>query len=173
MTTQMLRKFALPLFAAVALMASGLALAANLGQPAEKPILTVIGKIAVTNKDGAAQFDRAMLESIGLVSFTTSTPWYKEPVSFEGVPLAKVMQAVGASGDKLLAVALNDYSAELPMEDISKYNVILALKRNGEYMPVRDKGPLFIVYPFDSNPDLKNQKFYSRSVWQVARLEVR
>jgi hypothetical protein len=168
-----LRKLALSLFAAVAVLASGFALAASLGQPAEKPILTVSGKIAVTNKDGVAQFDRAMLESIGMTSFTTSTPWYKEQVSFEGVPLAKVMQAVGANGQRLVAVALNDYSAELPMEDIAKYNVLLALKRNGEYMPVRDKGPLFIVYPFDSNPDLKNQKFYSRSVWQVARIEVR
>src|SRR5690349_10340884 len=116
MNMQTLRKFATPLFAAVALMVSGIALAATLGQPAEKPILTVTGKIAVTNKDGVAQFDRAMLEQIGLVSFTTSTPWYKEPVSFEGVPLAKVMQAVGANGQSLKAVALNDYSAELPME---------------------------------------------------------
>lgn len=173
MFTHSLRKLALPLVAAVTMLASGLALAAVLGEPVEKPILTVQGKIANTNKDGAAQFDRTMLESIGMVSFTTSTPWYKEPVTFEGVPLAKVMQAVGAKGDRLMAVALNDYSAELPMDDIAKYNVILALKRNGEYMPVRDKGPLFIVYPFDSNPDLKSQKFYSRSVWQVARIEVK
>jgi hypothetical protein len=156
-----------------AFLASGLAWATTLGQPVEKPILTVSGKIANANKDGTAQFDRAMLESMGMVSFTTGTPWYKEPVSFEGVPLAKVMQAVGAKGDKLVAIALNDYSAELPMEDIAKYNVILALKRDGEYMPVRDKGPIFIVYPYDSNPDLKNQKYYSRSVWQVARIEVK
>ena len=47
------------------------------------------------------------------------------------------------------------------------------LKRDGEYMTSRDKGPLFIVYPYDSNPDLKNQKFYSRSVWQVAKIEVK
>jgi hypothetical protein len=173
MRTHSLRKLALPFFTAMAVLASGLALAAGLNQPAEKPILTVQGKITNVNKENAAQFDRAMLEKIGMVSFTTSTPWYKEPVQFEGVPLAKVLQAVGAKGDKLVAVALNDYSAELPMEDIAKYNVILALKRNGEYMPVRDKGPLFIVYPFDSNPDLKSQKFYSRSVWQVARIEVK
>jgi hypothetical protein len=51
--------------------------------------------------------------------------------------------------------------------------VLLALKRNGEYMPVRDKGPLFIVYPFDSRPELKHQRFYSRSAWQLARLDVR
>lgn len=161
------------LFFAGVVASAALAATGALNQPAEKPILVVSGKISVTNKDNTAQFDRTMLESIGMVSFVTNTPWYKEPVTFEGVPLAKLMSAVGASGDRILAVALNDYSAELPMEDISRYNVILALKRNNEYMPVRDKGPLFIVYPFDSNPDLKNQKFYSRSVWQVARIEVK
>ena len=59
------------------------------------------------------------------------------------------------------------------MEDVTRYNVILAVKRNGEYMPVRDKGPLFIIYPFDSNPELKSQTYYSRSVWQVAKIVVK
>ena len=50
---------------------------------------------------------------------------------------------------------------------------MLALKRNGAYMPVRDKGPLFIVYPYDSSPELKHQKYYSRSAWQVAKMIVK
>jgi hypothetical protein len=140
----------------------------------ERPLLTVSGKIGVTDANGgAAHFDRAALEAVGMVALETSTPWFKDPVRFEGVPLAKLMDTVGATGERIVAVALNDYSAELPMEDVRKYNPILALKRNGEYMSVRDKGPLFIVYPFDSHPDLKNQKYYSRSVWQIARLEVK
>ena len=48
-----------------------------------------------------------------------------------------------------------------------EWQVLLALKRNGAYMPVRDKGPLFIVYPYDSSPELKHQKYYSRSAWPV------
>ncbi len=58
------------------------------------------------------------------------------------------------------------------MEDFAKFNVILAIKRNGEYMPVRDKGPLFIVYPYDSKSELKSQTYYGRSAWQLKRLEV-
>lgn len=165
---------ALAAFAGVlALAAASFAGAASLGEPEGKPILTIAGSIGVTNKDGTAQFDRRMLEALGAVSFETTTPWYSGPVTFEGVPLAKVMAAVKAEGETLLAIALNDYSAELPLEDATKYNVILAYKRNGEYMSVRDKGPLFIVYPYDSLPELKNQKFYSRSVWQLSRIEVR
>jgi hypothetical protein len=139
--------------------------------PAAKPILTMTGKIG--DGQGRIEFDRAGLEALGMVSFETTTPWYPGTVKFEGVPLAKLMRTVGAKGERLVATALNDYSAEVPMEDVGKYQVILALKRDGEYMPVRDKGPLFIVYPYDSSPELKSQKFYSRSVWQVARIDVK
>ena len=147
--------------------------AGSLAAPADKPILTVSGKISETNKDNTAQFDRAMLESLGTVTVETTTPWYNGPVKFEGVSLDKLMKQVGASGDRVAVVALNDYSSEIPMEDFAKYNVILALKRNGEYMPVRDKGPLFIIYPFDSKPELKSQTFYGRAVWQVAKIVVK
>ena len=146
--------------------------AASLPQPTERPVLTVSGKISVTNKDGAAQFDRPMLEALGTSGFETLTPWYEGPVRFDGVRMDRLMQAVGASGDRVLAYALNDYSTELPMADFARHGVLLALKRNGQYMPVRDKGPLFIVYPFDSDPALRHQRYYSRSAWQLARLVV-
>lgn len=170
---QRISRLALTIFAVMGLAFVATGVAANMEIPAEKPILTVSGKIGVTNKDGAAQFDRAMLESIGMVSFETTTPWFNGLVKFEGVPMDKLMQKVGASGQRVIVVALNDYSSELPIEDFAKYGVMLALKRNGQYMPVSDKGPLFIIYPFDSNPELKNQKFYSRSVWQISRIEVK
>lgn len=150
----------------------GSAVAQGIPAPQDKPILVVSGKITVTNVQGTAAFDRATLESLGMVSFTTTTPWYKDPSKFEGVPLKVLMQRVGATGTKIRAIALNDYSAEIPIEDAQRYNVILALKRDGQYMPIRDKGPLFVVYPFDTDADLKNQKFYSRCVWEVARMEV-
>lgn len=148
-------------------------IAAGLPQPQDKVILTMSGKIANTNKDGTAQFDRPMLEKIGMQSFETTTPWYDGKVKFEGVPMVKLLEFVGATGDTLEIKALNDYATTIPMEDFRKYPVILALKRDGNYMPVRDKGPLFIVYPYDSDPDLKHQRFYSRSAWQVAQIIVK
>ncbi len=141
--------------------------------PNERPILTISGKLGPSEKTTSIQFDRAALESLGTVRFETTTPWYKGPVAFEGVPMDVLMRHVGAEGQRVIAIALNDYSSEIPFEDFKKYNVILALKRDGEYMPVRDKGPLFIVYPFDSDPELKSQTFYGRSVWQVAKLVVK
>ncbi len=152
----------------------GICVAETPSAPVEvPPILIVYGNISPASGAEAVHFDRATLEAVGMVTIETNTPWYKTPVKFEGVPLAKLMDLVGAKGSNVVAVALNDYSSEIPIEDFAKYNVILALKRDGEYMPVRDKGPLFVVYPYDANPELKSQKYYSRSVWQVAKLVVK
>ncbi|TCD16760.1 oxidoreductase [Oricola cellulosilytica] len=141
--------------------------------PESEIILVIEGNIKRKNVDETAQFDRAMLESIGTTSFLTSTPWYDNPVEFEGVPLDRLLDAVGATGSEMTAVALNDYQATLPLSDLGEDGAVLALKRDGKYMEIRDKGPLFIVYPYDSDSRLAAEKYYARSVWQISRLVVR
>jgi hypothetical protein len=154
---------------AVAAMASS----AELPTPRERPILVISGEIDHTNKDGTAQFDRKMLEDLGTVAVETTTPWHSGRVRFEGVPLARLMKHVGAKGQRVTAIALNDYTTEIPISDFEQFGTILAIKRDGEYMPVRDKGPLFVIYPYDSRPQLKSQLYYGRSAWQVSKLVVR
>ncbi|MEP7453684.1 molybdopterin-dependent oxidoreductase [Phyllobacterium sp. SB3] len=146
--------------------------AGSLPKPTGKPILVVSGNITNKNNESSAEFDRAMLEGIGLQTIETTTPWYESRMRFEGVPFDKLMELLGATGTKVTAVALNDYVTTIPMEDFKKFKVVLAMKRNGNYMPVRDKGPLFIVYPYDSDPQLQTQTYYTRSAWQVAKLIV-
>ncbi|WP_247887166.1 molybdopterin-dependent oxidoreductase [Azospirillum sp. SYSU D00513] len=154
-------------------LAFGASAAEPLPEPTGRPVLEVSGKIGVRNDGQAARFDRAMLEGLGTVSFETVTPWDNGPVRFEGVPLATLLDRVEASGDRLLAVALNDYSAELPVSDARAYPVIIALKANGEYLRVDNKGPLFIVYDYDSRTELNSNAYFSRSVWQLKSLDVR
>lgn len=161
------------LFAVVCPMAGFTAKAGSLPPPTGKPILTVTGKIAVTNDGAKAVFDRQMIEDLGGTGFSTSTPWYDGSHKFEGVPLAKLLDTVGSAGVRLVVTALNDYVTEIPAEDARKFGVILALKRDGQYMPVSDKGPIFIIYPFDDNSELKAQVYYKRSAWQVSRIEVK
>lgn len=148
------------------------ALAAELPKPTGKVFLTLSGNIKNTNEEGKAVFDVASLEKLGLESFQTASPWYNGRTTFTGIPMKKLMDYVGAKGSIVKVTALNDYTTVIPLSDFDKYNVILALKINGEYMRVRDKGPLFIVYPYDSKPELNNQVFYSRSAWQVSRMSI-
>lgn len=148
------------------------ALAVEIPKPAGKPLLTLSGNIENTNEEGKAVFDITSLEKLGMVSFQTASPWYNGRTTFTGIPLRNLMDYVGAKGTVVKVTALNDYTTVIPLSDFKKYNVILALKVNGEYMRVRDKGPLFIVYPYDSEPELNNQVFYSRSAWQVSKMSI-
>ncbi len=146
--------------------------AGELPKPAGKVLLTLTGNIENTNVDGKAVFDRDSLEKLGTVTFQTVSPWYNGRTTFTGIPMQKLMDYVGAKGSVMKVTALNDYTTVIPLSDFKKYNAILAIKVNGEYMQIRDKGPLFIVYPYDSLPELNNQIYYSRSAWQVNRMNI-
>lgn len=135
-------------------------------------VLTLTGKIGEANADGRAEFDLAMLDALPQRRSNVQTPWFEGRSAFEG-PLGRaLLAAVGAKGTKLRVTAINDYAAEIPIEDFEKHAVILASRRDGRLMTVRDKGPLFVIYPFDEDPALYTERYFSRSVWQVKAIEV-
>lgn len=140
--------------------------------PSGPVVLTIVGRVGQPNAGKAARFDMAMLERLPQRSFVTSTPWYGEAHKFTGPLLRDVLAACGASGSSLRATALNDYSVDLPFEDTQRHDVLLARLLDDKPMAVRDKGPLFIVYPFDSSAELRTTVYYSRSAWQLKTLEV-
>jgi hypothetical protein len=144
----------------------------SLPSPHSAPILTLTGAIAHTNADGGATFDADMLAALPRQKIVTATPWYDGPRTFEGPLLRDLLAAVGATGRTLRVEALNDYAADLPFADALAYNVMIADRIDGEPIPVRDRGPLFIIYPFDQMPQLKTEQYYQRSVWQVKSIEV-
>ena len=146
--------------------------AGNLPSPAETPVLTVTGKITNTNQANAAVFDIAMLEAMPQVTIETKTIWTEGPQTFDGVYLADLLEITGAQGATLRATALNDYSAQWPISEITDRAPIVAFRQNGKLMSRRGKGPLWIVYPFDEDPSYRTETIFSRSIWQLDRLEV-
>jgi hypothetical protein len=142
-------------------------------QPATgKVILTIKGKVGDANNANAAEFDLAMLQKLPQRSFTTMTPWDKKPIKFTGPLLRDVLAAAKAEGVTLKAMALNDYQTSIPFADTKKFDVVLAHKMNGESIPVKTKGPLFIVYPYDTNKELQSSVYYERSAWQLKSLSI-
>lgn len=143
-----------------------------LDAPKERPILAISGKIAEKNAGDVARFDMKMIEALPQHTFTTSTPWFDKPVKFTGPLLADVLAAVKASGTSISAVAINDYKITIPVADAAKFKVIVARLIDDKPIPVREKGPLFVVYPFDSSVDLRTSTYYERSIWQLKALDI-
>lgn len=161
------------------LLALGLATAAaaparaQLAAPQGRPLLLFTGRIGQTNTPEGAAFDLAMLDALPQGRFFGETPWTKGDQLFTGPLGAALLDAVGATGSEMFVKALNDYSVTIPAADFRRWRVILATRRNGAPMPVRDKGPVWIIYPMDTEPSLRAEPIYHRSVWQVSRIEVR
>ncbi|WP_193184221.1 molybdopterin-dependent oxidoreductase [Nisaea sediminum] len=136
---------------------------------AGEPLLTVSGNIAGSS---AVDFDRDTLESMATETIRTSTPWTQGVQEFRGIPLKTLLVHVAALGGKLRAIALNDYAAEIPIAEASAAGAIIAVRQNGKPMSVRDKGPLWIVFPYDSDPKLVTDDFLNWSAWQLRTLVV-
>lgn len=136
-------------------------------------VLTISGPARKAGESVSTTFDMAALSRFEQHSVVTHTPWYPQAHRFTGPLLRDVLAAAGARGTTLRAIALNDYHVELPYSDVLDYDVVLARLIDGKPIAVRDKGPLFIIYPFDAHTDLRNAVYYSRSAWQLERIEVR
>ena len=143
-----------------------------LSLPSGPVILTVTGNIANTNVGGEAQFDRAMLNALPQHEFETSTPWTEGVNHYRGPLMRDVLARVDTQSGTVHVAALNGYEAEIPATDFASYDVILALAKDGEAIPIREYGPLWVLYPFDQDEALLSEKIRFRAVWQVMHIDV-
>ncbi|WP_254216482.1 molybdopterin-dependent oxidoreductase [Tabrizicola sp. TH137] len=161
------------LAAAFAFVLAGLgASQAEIAAPTGEVILTIDGNIANTNADGSAQFDLDMLMAMPAAGFETSTTWTDGMHRFDGVPLKALLDAVGAEGGKITATALNNYAVDIPIDAIEDAAPIVAYHIDGETFSRRDKGPLWILFPYDSDTKYQTELVYGWSIWQLSKLTI-
>ncbi len=126
--------------------------------------------LTVNADDKEARYDIDGLKALGMTDVVTDTPWTDGMITFTGVLMRDLLNDAGVSGDRLRAVALNDYTVEIPVQDFLDFDVILAVQRDGSDLTVRDRGPLWIIYPWADLPRLRTEHYYSRSIWQLKAL---
>ncbi|HEX9859058.1 MAG TPA: hypothetical protein VGA75_11940, partial [Paracoccaceae bacterium] len=119
------RRAGFPAYVALAILASAPGLWAQSGpeplaEPVGEVILMVTGDLAVTNAEGVARFDLAMLKALGPETITTSTLWTEGVQDFTGIPLYRLLERLGARGSVIDATALNDYWVDIPVTDAVK-----------------------------------------------------
>lgn len=140
-------------------------------------ILTVSGAFNRGAGAGAAtgtvEFDLAMLQALDGTSFSTSSIWTEGVHEFTGVSLQLLAGYLGLDAGAILrCAAINDYVIDVPVTDAVAGGPIIAYAMDGAAMSVRERGPLWLLYPFDSDPAYKSETIYTRSIWQLDRIEV-
>lgn len=137
------------------------------------PLLTVV------SSDQARQtYDEDALEALPWHDVVTHTIWTEGIQHFRGPLLRDILLQTGATAldlaqRRLTLTALNDFVVDIPASDAFAFDAVLARTFNGQPMQVRDKGPLWLVYPRDMTPALQTPEFDERWVWQLTLIEIK
>lgn len=145
----------------------------TLNAPNGPVLLRVSGAIESTNAEGGAEFDLDMLRALGESEIVTETIWTPGTHSFTGVRLKDLLDHLGATGGTIEATAINDYSVTIPVSDATERGPIIAYEMDGKQLSRREKGPLWVIYPFSSSSDYRTEVIYSRSIWQLDRITIK
>ncbi|WP_309654452.1 molybdopterin-dependent oxidoreductase [Vreelandella vilamensis] len=135
-------------------------------------ILTITGALDRANVGDEAHFDRAMLKALPQHDIRTDTPWTDQAHDYRGPLMRELLAHVGAQSEHVFVAALNGYDVQIPTDDFVAYDVLLAMESDGKPMPIREYGPLWVLYPFDYHNELLSEKMRFRAVWQVMRIDV-
>jgi len=133
---------------------------------------TALEITGAASEAGPIYLELADLDAMPQVSFETSTIWTDGVVMFSGVPLKAILGDLDGNSGVIEMVALNDYKVEMPLDRLEDGAPILATRMNGETMSVRDKGPYWVVFPYDSDTKYQTETTYAWSIWQLNRLKV-
>lgn len=135
---------------------------------ADEPILTVAGI-----PGGVRELALDDLREMGATDLTTSTPWTDGAETFTGVSGRRFVEVLGANGTEVVAEGLNGYRVVIPFAVLGSDDAVVAYARDGEPMSVREKGPLWIVFPFDADRRFLGDTYRTYSIWNLTRLEFR
>lgn len=113
-----------------------------------------------------------VIEQVGTVSFSTKLPGTDGDVTHQvrGPLLQALVEHAGIQAETYTAIALDKYESEIPATDFVEFEPIAAIEVDGRPLTVRDKGPVWVVYPRMDSPALADPIYEARSVWQLKEL---
>lgn len=137
----------------------------------EEPLLTLVSGPVGAEKE-IKSFTSADLDALPQLSFDTSTIWTVGVHRYSGPSLWSIFDAAGIEGGSIKLFAINDYSISIRFDEVTKDYPLVATHLDGKSFGVRDKGPLWVIYPYDSDPTFRTESIYAQSVWQLVKISI-
>lgn len=144
-------------------------IATSVAARADDAVLVLSGKVP----GGEVTLTRDAIAKLPQRTLTEQPTSFPEPLAFKGPSLAAVLKLAGATEGDLTLYASDDYKSEITAAEIKKYDPILAIEKNGVRMAPDDFGPFFVMWPFKEKPEIDNESFQSKAIWQLIKIEVK
>lgn len=135
---------------------------------AQRTVLTIEG---ITPP---VRFTLAELKNLPANDVRTKTIWTDKSHAFSSVSFKDLMDHldVNPKGKTITMIALNDYSIEVELDTLIEHNAFIAYAMDGKKMRIRDKGPLWVLYPFSDKPEINIPPYQAHSIWQLKTIVI-
>ena len=115
------------------------------------PVVTVSGTGIDDRFADGLLFDIAALEQLPMVEVDIDDPWEKRQVTYRGVMMNDLVNAIAPHGARELQLtALDDYEVTLSLNDLANGKALLATTADGEPIDIAAGGPTRLVFLPDS-----------------------
>lgn len=139
-------------------------------------VLTITGNSLVGERK-TVELSMQDLTSLPQAKLLSMNDFVEKETVFEGPLLRDALAGFSFDRDTVVrATAANDYFVDIPANEILDYRVILAVLMDGKGMSLRDKGPIWVIYPMEEFTDdttPSTSVVNNRLIWQLISLDVR
>lgn len=134
-----------------------------------EPMITLSGKIKVNHSQKVSI--KELSKGLEYVQERVYNPYEKSTDLYGGVLLNECIQKY-ASVDiqSVELIALDDYSVTITKKEWDSMRILLATHMNNKSIPIKDKGPLRIVFPDYSPKELQYQNNISSWIWMIKKI---
>ncbi|ORE99053.1 hypothetical protein ATO4_01765 [Aurantimonas sp. 22II-16-19i] len=131
----------------------------------------------VTVTDGGGRtmaLSRNDLARIEQTRFETTAPFMTTPRRMEGPSIAALLRSFDPDRtfERVEIAALDAYLVAADVASLVADGAILAIRQDGAFLPVADKGPALLIFPFDDRPALQDKRHYGLCIWQIAEIRL-
>ena len=124
------------------------------------------------NDDASINLTDEDLLALPQMTIETSTPWDEKAITFSGPTLKALLTQNNIFEGELNLYASNRYQIQIPWEYIEDTSPIIANRMNGSPFSRRERGPLWIIFPFDSDARYQTYEVSAMSIWQLISIEI-
>lgn len=107
-----------------------------------------------------------------LHAFDVYNPWEKRSDQYKGIWMHDFVHKFGQGDLKGLNIrAIDDYQISLTPQDWQNFRILIATQVNGNYIPVKSKGPMRLVFPDYNEDDKAYELNLSQWMWMINKIE--
>jgi hypothetical protein len=129
------------------------------------------GSLVIAGPGGQMILAPEQLQALPQRELTEQPTNFPKPGRFRGPLLADVLTAARAAGKDVKLTAADDYQVTITADEMAQHSPILALELDGETLIGHDFGPYFVMWPFREKPEIDNEAFQAKAIWQVIKIE--